>query len=78
MKSRGLPINIEYVDELAANWQALRMHYIRRDDHFGLYDGNGSFHEDRLEALVTARGWALATDQDGQARTARQDLWQNG
>ena len=66
MESRGLPINIEYVDELAANWQALRMHYIRRDDHFGLYDGNGSFHEDRLEALVTARGWAWPRTKTGK------------
>jgi hypothetical protein len=54
----GLPVDVDYLlAELETNWQALRMHYIRRDDTFGLYDNDGSFCEDRLEALVEQRGW---------------------
>ena len=45
-------------------WQALRMFYIRRDDTFGLYDEDGSFKEDRFEALAdAAAGHQLAAHQ---------------
>jgi DNA polymerase I len=57
MEVRGIPIDSAYLDELREAWQALRMFYIQRDDAFGLYDANGSFGEDRFEALVNARGW---------------------
>jgi hypothetical protein len=57
MECRGIPIAADYLAELQEQWQALRRFYIRRDDHFGLYDEEGSFHEDRLEALVKAREW---------------------
>ena len=62
---------MEYVHELATNWQALRMHYIRREDHFGLYDSNGSFHDDRLEALVAARGWVWPRTKTGKLTRAK-------
>jgi DNA polymerase I len=54
---RGLPVDLDCVQELTANWHALRMYYIRRDDHLGLYDDNGSFREDRFEALIADRAW---------------------
>jgi DNA polymerase-1 len=57
MEHNGVPIDVEYLHELEANWQALRMFYIRRDDEFGLYDEDGSFCTDRMEDLVKAKGW---------------------
>jgi hypothetical protein len=57
MENNGIPINVEYLHELEANWQTLRMFYIRRDDEFGLYDEDGSFCTDRMEDLVKAKGW---------------------
>jgi len=58
MELRGLPVDVDYLrGELEPNWQALRMYYIRRDDAFGLYDDDGSFCEDRLEALIDRQGW---------------------
>ena len=58
MEHNGIPVDVEYLhDELEANWQALRMFYIRRDDEFGLYDDDGSFCTDRMEDLVKAKGW---------------------
>jgi hypothetical protein len=66
MELRGLPIDVGYVNELVKNWQALRLHYIRRDDHLDLYDSNGSFCEDRFEALITSRGWAWPRTTTGK------------
>src|SRR5262249_8745703 len=39
---------------------------IARDDAFGLYDDNGSFCEDRFEALVKTRGWTLPRTPTGR------------
>jgi hypothetical protein len=64
MEMTGIPISLRHLDILKMNWQALRMHYIRCDDTFGLYDDNGSFVEARFKALVTAKGWL-----DGWPRT---------
>jgi hypothetical protein len=36
----------------------IALYYIRRDDHFGLYDDDGSFAEGRFFALIESRGWA--------------------
>jgi hypothetical protein len=67
MELRGIPIDVEYLHELQTNWQALRLHYIRRDDKLGLYNDQGSFCEDRLEALVKERGWFLPrTEKSGK------------
>jgi hypothetical protein len=57
MELRGIPVDTDYLRELEANWQALRRYYIGRDDTFGLYDGDGSFCEARLEELIEQRGW---------------------
>jgi hypothetical protein len=57
MEHNGIPVDVEYLHELEANWRALRMFYIRRDDEFGLYDEDGSFCTDRMEDLVKAKGW---------------------
>ena len=58
MEHNGIPIDVEYLHELEANWQALRLFYIRRDDEFGLYEEDGSFCTDGMEVLVQAKGWA--------------------
>jgi hypothetical protein len=57
MEHNGLPVDVDYLAELKAQWQTLRMFYIRRDDEFGLYDEKGSFCTDRMEDLVEAKGW---------------------
>jgi hypothetical protein len=62
----GLPVDADYVGELAAQWHALRMHYIRRDDHLGLYDENGTFCEDRFAALITERRWTWPRTPTGR------------
>jgi hypothetical protein len=53
----GLPVDVDYVNKLQEQWQALRMFYIRRYDEFGLYDVTGSFREGRFEELVKERAW---------------------
>jgi hypothetical protein len=53
----GLPVYSEYLlDELVPNWDAIRLHYIQRDDEFHLYDGV-DFVEERLWDLIEAKGW---------------------
>jgi hypothetical protein len=57
MEALGLPVDVGYLATLVENWQALRLHYIGRDDVFGLYDEAGAFHIGRLAALIEARDW---------------------
>ena len=53
----GLPVDSEYLlDELVPDWDAIRLHYIQRDDEFHLYDGI-EFVEARLWDLIEAKGW---------------------
>jgi DNA polymerase I len=66
MEVRGLPVDADYVHELAAQWQVLRLFYIRRDDEFGLYDDDGSFCEDRFEALIKAHNWTWPRTPTGR------------
>jgi hypothetical protein len=66
MEVQGLPVDVEYLRDLETQWQALRMFYIARDDAFALYDDNGSFCEDRFEALVKARGWTWPRTPTGR------------
>jgi DNA polymerase I len=73
MEHNGIPIAVDYLAELQDQWQALRMYYIRRDDEFGLYDENGSFREDRMEALIKAREWT--TWPRTQTGTKEQNHW---
>ena len=57
MERVGLPVDGEFfLDELAPNWDAIRLHYIQRDDEFHLYDGV-NFVEERLWNLIEAKGW---------------------
>ena len=57
MERVGLPVDSEYLlDELAPNWNAIRQHYIQRDDEFHLYDGV-DFNEGRLRDLIEKKGW---------------------
>jgi DNA polymerase-1 len=63
---RGLPIDVDFLNDLVADWQELRMHYIRRDDTLGLYDDEGSFRENRFEALIDARGWVWPRTASGR------------
>jgi DNA polymerase-1 len=66
MEHRGIPVDADYLAALRAQWQALRLHYIRRDDVFNLYDEAGSFCEDRFAQLVTARGWSWPRTSTGK------------
>src|SRR6516225_6511492 len=66
IEARGIPVDVDYINDLAAHWHALRMFYIRRDDQFGLYDDNGSFREDRFDALVKACGWTWPRTATGK------------
>jgi DNA polymerase I len=66
MELRGLTVDVEYLRELENNWQALRLHYIARDDTFNLYDDVGSFSEDRFEALIHSRGWTWPRTPTGR------------
>jgi DNA polymerase family A len=63
---RGLPIDVDFLNDLVADWQELRMHYIRRDDTLDLYDDEGSFRENRFEALIDARGWVWRRTASGR------------
>jgi hypothetical protein len=60
MEARGLPVDVARLNDLRDNWQAIRLHYIRGDDVFGLYDGDGSMCEDRLAVLTSAVGYGRA------------------
>jgi DNA polymerase-1 len=61
----GLPIDRYYLNLLLRHWQGLQLHYIRRDDTFGLYDGT-SFDEARFRELIIARGWDWPRTPSGQ------------
>ena len=52
----GLPIDVEYLAQLVAHWERLQLHFIARDDEFGLYEGT-SFREQRMWDLIAARNW---------------------
>jgi DNA polymerase family A len=57
MEANGIPIDTDYLSILREHWQALRRHYIRRDDVFGFYDAAGSLRRERIEDLIKARNW---------------------
>jgi DNA polymerase-1 len=74
MEARGIPVSARHLAALREQWQALRMFFIRRDDEFGLYDGAGSFKEDRFQTLADSRGWSTSwprTNTGKLALTAR-------
>ena len=74
MERIGLPIDQLYFTRLLTAWQDIRMHYIRRDDVFHLYDEEGSFHERRLWDLVEARGWDWPRTPTGRYELKMQTL----
>ena len=61
----GLPIDTDAFNRLLENWDYLRLHYITRDDEFGLYDGT-SFVEQRLGGLIKNRRWDWALTPSGK------------
>jgi hypothetical protein len=52
----GLPIDVDYFAELQDAFEAIKLHYIVRDDTLHLYEGT-TFCEERLWKLIEARGW---------------------
>ena len=52
----GLPIDRNCLDEFLEHWEALQLHFIARDDDFGLYNGT-SFVEQQLYDLIDAKRW---------------------
>jgi DNA polymerase family A len=56
MEATGLPVDTFYLNTLLENWEHIQLHYIAREDEFGLYDGT-SFRESRLLDLIAAQGW---------------------
>jgi hypothetical protein len=52
----GLPVDQGNLDRLLTHWERLQLHYIARDDEFGLYDGT-SFREYRMLELIDVRRW---------------------
>jgi DNA polymerase-1 len=71
----GLPIDSEYLTRLVAHWERLQLHYIARDDEFGLYDGR-SFREQRLWDLITAKHWDWPRTEHGRPALQRKVLGQ--
>ena len=70
MEARGIPISVHHLAALREQWQALRMFFIRRDDAFGLYDGTGSFKEDRFQTLADTRGWSTSWPRTATGKLA--------
>jgi DNA polymerase I len=61
----GLPIDCFILNALLADWERIQLHYIARDDEFGLYEGT-SFREQRLEDLVARMGWDWPRTEHGR------------
>ena len=56
MERVRLPLDRDRLVTFVECWRDIKLHYIRRDDEFGLYD-EMKFSEMRLWDLVDARGW---------------------
>jgi DNA polymerase I len=70
----GLPVYSEYLlDELVPNWDAIRLHYIQRDDEFHLYDGV-NFVEERLWDLIEAKGWDWPRTKTGRYELTKKTI----
>ena len=61
----GLPVDRNYLEHLTARWEPIQLHYIKRDDEFGLYDRT-SFREQRFWDLIAARRWDWPRTQHGR------------
>jgi DNA polymerase-1 len=71
----GLPTDVEYLTQLSAQWEPLQLHFIARDDEFGLYEGT-SFREQRLWGLIAAQHWDWPLTKHGRPALERKVLRQ--
>ena len=70
----GLPVDCDYViGELIENWDFLRLHYIKRDDIFHLYEGT-SFVEQRLVDLIGKMNWDWPRTPTGKPELKQKTL----
>jgi DNA polymerase-1 len=65
MERIGLPVDRDRLIAFVAHWDSLKLHYIKRDDEFGLYNGL-EFDTARLWNLVNERGWDWPRTPTGQ------------
>jgi len=69
----GLPVDSDYLNELVMMWDAIRLHYIQRDDEFHLYDG-ANFVEARLWDLIEAKGWDWPRTKTGRYELTKKTI----
>jgi hypothetical protein len=69
----GLPVDSDYLGELMATWDAVRLHHIQRDDEFRLYDG-ANFVEARLWDLIEAKGWDWPRTKTGRYELTKKTI----
>ena len=70
----GLPVDCDYIiGELIENWDRLRLHYIKRDDIFHLYEGT-SFVEQRLVDLIGKMNWDWPRTPTGKPELKQKTL----
>jgi hypothetical protein len=73
MERVGLPIDSDYLNELVTTWDAIRLHYIQRDDEFHLYDG-ANLVEARLWDLIEAKGWDWPRTKTGRYELTKKTI----
>jgi len=73
MERVGLPVDSDYLNELVTMWDAIRLHYIQRDDQFHLYDGV-NFVEARLWELIEAKGWDWPRTKTGRYELTKKTI----
>jgi hypothetical protein len=73
MERVGLPVDSDYLNELVMMWDAIRLHYIQRDDEFHLYDG-ANFVEARLWDLIEAKGWDWPRTKTGRYELTKKTI----
>lgn len=61
----GLPVDVPNLSRFTDNWERLQLHYIQRDDVFGLYEGT-SFREQRMFDLIAANNWDWPLTKTGK------------
>jgi DNA polymerase I len=73
MERVGLPVDRDRLITFVEHWDPLKLHFIRRDDEFGLYDGL-EFDFARLWNLIDARGWDWPRTPNGQLEVKNKTL----
>jgi hypothetical protein len=74
MEHVGVPVDASYVSTLNIVWPDLRMHYIRERDSLRLFDDEGRWCNDRMEALIDARDWWWPRTPTGKYALDRKTL----